>query len=117
MVDSQRTSLDNVGDASSPPRVLSRPRRSLAGLRLSIDSERSLSPSSGSANGIKHALNGTDHADGDDLDPLQRLQKELDRTKQEKEALAAQYQNLLTKLTTMRTTLGNKLKQDAVRPT
>jgi hypothetical protein len=47
------------------------------------------------------------------LDPLARLQRELDRTKEEKESLAAQYRTLLTKLTTMRTTLGNKLKQDA----
>ena len=49
------------------------------------------------------------------MDPVQRLQHELQRTKEEKDTLAAQYRNLLAKLTTMRTTLGNKLKQDAVR--
>ncbi|THH28591.1 hypothetical protein EUX98_g5599 [Antrodiella citrinella] len=47
------------------------------------------------------------------MDPIQRLQHELQRTKEEKDTLAAQYRNLLSKLTTMRTTLGNKLKQDA----
>ncbi|KIY47386.1 hypothetical protein FISHEDRAFT_27774, partial [Fistulina hepatica ATCC 64428] len=41
------------------------------------------------------------------------LQAELKRTREEKDALAAQYHNLLAKLTNMRTTLGNKLKQDA----
>lgn len=72
--------------------------------RLSIDSDRSsLSPPE---------ING--HDDGDEsLDPVARLQRELDRTREEKESLAAQYSNLLAKLTTMRTTLGNKLKQDA----
>lgn len=74
-------------------------------LRLSFDSDRPPSPP---------VLNG--HSDDtDDLDPLARLQRDLDRTKEEKESLAAQYRNLLAKLTTMRTTLGNKLKQDAVR--
>lgn len=48
-------------------------------------------------------------------DPVAKLQRELDRTREEKDTLAAQYRNLLAKLTTMRTTLGNKLKQDAVR--
>ncbi|CCL98724.1 uncharacterized protein FIBRA_00729 [Fibroporia radiculosa] len=75
--------------------------------RPSLDSERPLSPPNG-ANGI---LNG--ETQDDDLDPVQRLQRELQRTKEEKDTLATQYRNLLSKLTTMRTTLGNKLKQDA----
>jgi hypothetical protein len=49
------------------------------------------------------------------LDTVQKLQRELERTIEEKDNLATQYRNLLAKLTTMRTTLGNKLKQDAVR--
>jgi hypothetical protein len=48
------------------------------------------------------------------LDPIEKLKRDLDREKEEKETLAAQYRNLLAKLTTMRTTLGNKLRQDAV---
>ena len=74
-------------------------------LRLSLDSDRA-SP--------LPTLNGHDSVD-DELDPLARLQRDLDRTREEKDSLAAQYRNLLAKLTTMRTTLGNKLKQDAVR--
>lgn len=83
------------------------------GTRTSSDSDR-LSEDSP----IKE-LNGGAHSedseDLSDMDPTQRLQLELERTKEEKEALATQYRNLLAKLTTMRTTLGNKLKQDAVR--
>lgn len=80
--------------------------------RLSSDSERHLSPSP------TKGLNGNTHNDDEDLthlDPVDRLQRELERAREEKETLAAQYRNLLSKLTTMRTTLGNKLKQDAVR--
>lgn len=43
-----------------------------------------------------------------------RLEDELARTIGEKEAFEAQYKSLLAKLTTMRNTLGDKLKQDAV---
>jgi hypothetical protein len=49
------------------------------------------------------------------LDPVLELRRQLERTNEEKEHLATQYRSLLAKLTTMRTTLGNKLKQDAVR--
>ncbi|KAF8627337.1 hypothetical protein AX15_004410 [Amanita polypyramis BW_CC] len=72
-------------------------------LRLSLDSDLATTPP---------ALNGRDD-DTEDLDPVARLQRELDRAREEKESLATQYRNLLAKLTTMRTTLGNKLKQDA----
>ncbi|KAF8137419.1 hypothetical protein EV363DRAFT_1394964 [Boletus edulis] len=47
------------------------------------------------------------------MDPLERLQRQLVRERAEREDLATQYRNLLAKLTTMRTSLGNKLKQDA----
>ncbi|KDR79992.1 hypothetical protein GALMADRAFT_242182 [Galerina marginata CBS 339.88] len=79
--------------------------------RTSIDSERSLDIDSPTAhtNGVH---NGVDHLDDTD-DPLERLQRELDRTKDEKDTLATQYRNLLAKLTQMRTSLGNKLQQDA----
>jgi hypothetical protein len=45
---------------------------------------------------------------------VEHLQAELEKTRQEKDSLATQYNNLLAKLQTMRTTLGNKLQQDAV---
>lgn len=42
------------------------------------------------------------------------LEDDLETTRQEKEALGNQYRSLLGKLTAMRTTLGDKLKEDAV---
>jgi hypothetical protein len=48
---------------------------------------------------------------------LSRLQQELERTREERDEFETHYRNLLGKLQTMRNTLGNKLKQDAVRCT
>lgn len=63
--------------------------------------------------------NGVNGHTPDDEDPdstsVEKLKRELEKTREEKEQLATQYRNLLAKLTTMRNTLGNKLKQDAVR--
>ncbi|KZV67878.1 hypothetical protein PENSPDRAFT_635152 [Peniophora sp. CONT] len=85
----------------SPTRSLS-PAHSLP--RASLDSERDVL-SSPKTNGVH---------DGDSTsDPVELLRKELRHAREEKENLATQYRNLLSKLTTMRTTLGNKLKQDA----
>ncbi|CDO77827.1 hypothetical protein BN946_scf184714.g2 [Trametes cinnabarina] len=85
-----------------------------ASSRRSLDGERILG-SPPPLNGLtsKSPSNGDVHQDSDDLDPVQRLERELQRTREEKDTLATQYRNLLAKLTTMRTTLGNKLKQDA----
>lgn len=89
-----------------------------AALRLSIDSDRdgqNAPLTNGNRDG--HAANGSDGSEDSedgDLDPVERLQKELERTKGEKDILASQYRTLLSKLTAMRTTLGNKLQQDAV---
>ncbi|KAF9653715.1 hypothetical protein BDM02DRAFT_1653973 [Thelephora ganbajun] len=83
-------------------------------LRLSVDSDRDSQNSSltnGKPNG--HAASPSEDSEDADLDPVERLQKELERTKEEKDVLASQYRTLLSKLTTMRTTLGNKLQQDA----
>lgn len=93
---------------SHPPRPFS-PAVTQNGTRSSTDSEPSV------------FLNGTAHHHDDpeqdlDMDPLERVQRQLARERAEKEDLATQHRNLLAKLTTMRTTLGNKLKQDAVRP-
>ncbi|GAW05158.1 guanylate kinase [Lentinula edodes] len=82
---------------------------SLGETRSSLDSERSNPASPIHVNG-----NGSAQAEPDESpDSIERLQRELQRTREEKEALATQYRNLLAKLTQMRTTLGNKLKQDA----
>ncbi|KAF9078828.1 hypothetical protein BDP27DRAFT_1310245 [Rhodocollybia butyracea] len=82
---------------------------SLGDTRSSLDSERSNTASPVHLNG-----NGLTETE-ENLDPIERLQRELQRTREEKDALGTQYRNLLAKLTTMRTTLGNKLKQDAAK--
>ncbi|KAF8830479.1 hypothetical protein HHX47_DHR2001126 [Lentinula edodes] len=104
--------MSNIG--ASPPMLSSPPTRTMNGLSLgetrsSLDSERSNPASPIHVNG-----NGSAQAEPDESpDSIERLQRELQRTREEKEALATQYRNLLAKLTQMRTTLGNKLKQDA----
>lgn len=104
--------------SSSPPLASkSPPLAIISDHRRSVDSERSAgtSPPPVLHNGVNGhtATNGGDNTDEQE-DRVTKLQRELDRTRQEKEALAAQYQTLLARLTQMRTTLGNKLKQDAV---
>lgn len=79
--------------------------------RTSTDSEPN---TSAFVNGVAHH-DDPDQDQDPDMDPLERLQRQLAHERAEKEDLANQYRNLLAKLTTMRTTLGNKLKQDAVR--
>ncbi|KAG8715004.1 hypothetical protein FRC11_006160 [Ceratobasidium sp. 423] len=44
---------------------------------------------------------------------IAQLEQELEKTRAESDSWAEQYHTLLAKLTTMRTTLGNKLQQDA----
>ena len=89
--------------------------------RSSGDSERNidLSTTPIHQNGVKDHVSDSiniSHLNGSG-DPVEVLQRELDVTREEKEKLATQYNNLLAKLTQMRTTLGTKLKQDAVRST
>lgn len=54
------------------------------------------------------------HHDHDTAESLRSLREELEVTRAEKSNIEAQYSSLLGKLTTMRSTLGDKLKQDAV---
>ncbi|KAJ3867414.1 hypothetical protein EV359DRAFT_71184 [Lentinula novae-zelandiae] len=107
--------MSDIG--ASPPMLSSSslsPTRTMNGLslaetRYSLDSERSNPASPIHVNG-----NGNAQAEPDESpDSIEALQRELQRTREEKEALGTQYRNLLAKLTQMRTTLGNKLKQDA----
>lgn len=72
------------------------------------------SSGSGEANGDADGERGGE-GEGEVVDPIEKLQQELERTRQEREEFASQYRNLLARLNTMRSTLGNKLKQDAVR--
>ncbi|KAI0288052.1 hypothetical protein BC826DRAFT_1098877 [Russula brevipes] len=93
-----------VADAHSP----SSPSQTLSDFHLSLDGD-----SPRIVNGFKPAVNDVHHAGSEDaLDPLSRLQQELERTREERDEFATQYRNLLGKLQTMRNTLGNKLKQD-----
>ncbi|KAG8711411.1 hypothetical protein FRC09_020627 [Ceratobasidium sp. 395] len=63
--------------------------------------------------------NGTlEHTDNDEVpkssdERIAQLEQELEKTRAESDNWAEQYRTLLAKLTTMRTTLANKLKQDA----
>ena len=112
--------MPTSGTPSSPPTPSHSPSNSISTkeARLSIDSERSVSSSAPPklSNGVNgHTLSNGKQNEDDDGDPVERLQRELEQTREEKETLATQYRNLLAKLTQMRTTLGNKLKQDAVR--
>lgn len=91
------------------------PQNSSPGFRASLDSEGSSSPRALNGNGLRHDNEHAEEENVEELDPVLKLQRELGRTNEEKEQLATQYRNLLAKLTTMRTTLGAKLKQDAVR--
>ncbi|KAL1701850.1 hypothetical protein EV121DRAFT_293842 [Schizophyllum commune] len=65
------------------------------------------------ANGLSGQTPVDVNGHGADETTVEGLQQELQRTREEKEALAGQYRNLLAKLQTMRTTLGNKLQKDA----
>ncbi|GAA5884658.1 hypothetical protein JCM16303_003701 [Sporobolomyces ruberrimus] len=49
----------------------------------------------------------------EDDERIRALEDELERTRQDRDAWEEQYQSLLAKLTTMRSTVGDKLKQDA----
>ncbi|KAJ7792396.1 hypothetical protein B0H14DRAFT_2931307 [Mycena olivaceomarginata] len=98
----------------SPTSPVGSMSQTLSETRLSLDSDRSSTPSPFVHSNGHTLVNGSKKSDDDEpSDPVEKLQRELERTREEKETLAAQYRNLLAKLTTMRTTLGNKLKQDA----
>lgn len=58
--------------------------------------------------------NGTHAAAQVEPTTLPEMSDELRRVREERDALQAQYQGLLGKLTGMRNTLGERLRQDAV---
>ncbi|KAH6918117.1 hypothetical protein BKA70DRAFT_1456482 [Coprinopsis sp. MPI-PUGE-AT-0042] len=76
-------------------------------------SSSSITDPSPIVNGINANGDGPHESESNDADTMDSLRAELDKTKEEKDALATQYNSLLTKLTDMRTRLGAKLKQDA----
>ena len=78
--------------------------------------DRVASPSKGILNGVNGAGHGSPRTSGDEdsLGEVESLRRELGRVRREKDDLSGQYNNLVARLNTMRNTLGNKLKQDAV---
>ena len=55
------------------------------------------------------------HTDADDPQAtIEQLREELRTTQEEKESMAVQHHNLVSKVSNIRNTLGAKLKQDAV---
>ncbi|TRM63634.1 hypothetical protein BD626DRAFT_548013 [Schizophyllum amplum] len=96
--------MSSNGASSSPPHSPgSAPRTSL---------DRLSSPPL-EANGLSGHTPVNVNGHGADETTVEGLQQQLQQTREEKDALASQYRNLLAKLTTMRTTLGNKLQKDA----
>jgi len=68
-------------------------------------------------NDSRQAGGEAEYDEDDDATPedkIARLEDELAQTRQEKEVLGNQYRSLLGKLTAMRTSLGDKLREDAV---
>ena len=85
---------------------------------LTEASERAIPLNNGSANlngGVNNQLDGSGL--DEDMSPEERmteLEAELERTREERDNYAAQYRTLLSRIQTMKNTLGNKLKEDAV---
>jgi hypothetical protein len=61
----------------------------------------------------KHEGQGTEGAESNQ-EELQSLREELEEANESKEHFETQYNNLLGRVNTIKTTLGNRLKADAV---
>jgi len=81
--------------------VLNKP---VADLELSKATPTSTSPN-GTTNG-SHSSS--------DSQKVEEMKSELEKAKEERDSFESQYKGLLGKLTQMRTTLGDRLRQDAV---
>lgn len=108
---------------SSDKSALAAANEALAEMRLSFDSSpgaRSPSPGHSHINGFVGKTNGHGEGDnpggveGSDAETAGSLRDELERTQRENETLTMKYNNLVAKLTTMRTSVESKLKRDAV---
>jgi hypothetical protein len=92
--------------------------QSTHGRRIRDDNNDATSTANGKekANGTSAAAKGRNglHSSGD-VALVNELQEELERTKAEKETLEGQYRTLLDRLSEMKSKIGLKLQQDAVR--
>lgn len=78
-----------------------------------LHSDSNSHPNPISQNDSNHNNHNNNH-DEDDQDQIQLLESELAQTRQERDQLNGQYRGLLGKLTQMRSSLGEKLREDAV---
>jgi hypothetical protein len=92
--------------------------QSVHGRRIRDDNNGAVSTANNKekANGTSAAVKGQNglHSSGDGA-LVNELQDELERTKVEKETLEGQYRTLLDRLSEMKSKIGLKLQQDAVR--
>lgn len=79
------------------------------------DDTLSSSPSSPVTQKPRQSNGGHKTSGSQQSDQVSVLRAELERTRAEKDTLDEHYRTLLDKVSAMRATLGNKLKQDAVR--
>ncbi|CEH18825.1 MYOSIN HEAVY CHAIN-RELATED [Ceraceosorus bombacis] len=73
----------------------------------------SIASTSATADSLSSAEDGWPADEDEEEKSAVQLKAELKRAKQERNAFEAQYQGLLSKLTAMRNTLGERLRQDA----
>lgn len=107
----------SASDANTQPSTIDAASDTLGNLRLSDDGERPTTTANGAlpnGNSVENKELADNSAASVSESHTEQLQAELEKTRQEKDSLATQYNNLLAKLQAMRTTLGNKLQQDAV---
>lgn len=101
-------------DNTHPQSAVDAANDALDSLRISIDGDRPPAPAPVKVVVNGHRENGS--VNGNAVDRVEHLENELRRTLEEKETLAEQYRSLVARLNSMKTTLGNKVRQDAVRP-
>ncbi|GAA5965070.1 hypothetical protein JCM8115_006650 [Rhodotorula mucilaginosa] len=79
------------------------------------EQEQPLPPSGDDEQQQEHLApnDGNAYGEGDADERTRALEDELERTRADRDAWEEQYQGLLAKLTTMRNTVGDKLRQDA----
>jgi hypothetical protein len=96
-----------------------RPPKHVDEVGRSVDGEAQPDAEAGAEAEVEAETEGEadgEYGDADESLPqrVSRLEKELEATREERETYANQYRTLLSRIQTMKTTLGNKLKQDAV---
>lgn len=111
MVESEQSAADGV---TGDPRLAYRQDLSAGGMLTTLEPAQQ-APDNPSGP-LDHGDSATENHNGDSRpNGVFEHLRELEAVRAEKAALEGQYRALLGKLTTMRNTLGDKLRQDAVR--